>query len=535
MELSGYLSLVRRWWWTLLVAAWVAGLSGYLVGSRITPTYEARAQLLVGPINTDVDTLKASGQLVQTYAKLVTSQPILESVIQELNLPYTPGTLGVNVRATADDVTRFLSITVDDSDPNTAAKIANQLSDEIMQLASRGSSRPEGELQVVDRADPPTSPIAPQVSLLALLAAVAGLLGAVVLILLIEYLAETVRTRDDLSRLTGFQFLAAITGARRGVSAPRLLVTEAQPESPAAASYRQIATKVELSVGRQAMGTLAVLAAAAGDGSGEVAANVAAAYARAGRKVVLVDGDDTSHEVTTLFGLDGAPGLGEWLAERRPTSGPAHHTHRTGYEVVPTGAASVGDTLDGERAAALVARLRRDADIVVVSAAPVHLSAVALVWARLADGTILFAQRDHARRDDVSHASDSLRLVGANVVGVVLGEPERRTGWLPLGRGRWSGRPARPVTSPADAPLTTALAAAQPATTASPAVSTPTAESSITRPSRRTSATVPPAASTSPAAPPESATPEPLLRSRSGGHGRGGEGRRPASSEGRRT
>ena len=72
MELSGYIAVVRRWWWTLLVAAWVAGLTGFLVASQIAPTYESRVSLLVGPINTDQNTLRASGQLVQTYAQLVT-------------------------------------------------------------------------------------------------------------------------------------------------------------------------------------------------------------------------------------------------------------------------------------------------------------------------------------------------------------------------------------------------------------------------------------------------------------------------------
>ena len=41
MDLSGYLAIVRRWWWTLIVAAWIAGLTGWLVASTIAPTYES--------------------------------------------------------------------------------------------------------------------------------------------------------------------------------------------------------------------------------------------------------------------------------------------------------------------------------------------------------------------------------------------------------------------------------------------------------------------------------------------------------------
>ena len=72
MDLSGYLAVAKRWWWTLIVAAWIAGLTGYLVATTIQPTYEAQVKVLVGPLNTDTDTLRASGLLVQTYAQYVT-------------------------------------------------------------------------------------------------------------------------------------------------------------------------------------------------------------------------------------------------------------------------------------------------------------------------------------------------------------------------------------------------------------------------------------------------------------------------------
>ena len=81
VELSGYLAILRRWWWTLLVAAWVAGLMGYVFAGRIEPTYESSARLLVGPINSDTNTLRASSQLVQTYAELATSQGLLEGTV----------------------------------------------------------------------------------------------------------------------------------------------------------------------------------------------------------------------------------------------------------------------------------------------------------------------------------------------------------------------------------------------------------------------------------------------------------------------
>ena len=74
MELSGYLAVARRWWWTLIVSAWIAGLTGYLVASAIPPTYESQVKVLVGPLNAPTDVLRSTGLLVQTYAQYVTTR-----------------------------------------------------------------------------------------------------------------------------------------------------------------------------------------------------------------------------------------------------------------------------------------------------------------------------------------------------------------------------------------------------------------------------------------------------------------------------
>ena len=154
MDLSGYLAVAKRWWWTLIVAAWIAGLTGYLVATTIQPTYEAQVKVLVGPLNTDTDTLRASGLLVQTYAQYVTTREVLASTIQELGLDLQPDDLAAATRATANDVTRILTIQVEADDPQQASDLANTVATELEQLTSKGLSRPEGLVQIVEFAQP---------------------------------------------------------------------------------------------------------------------------------------------------------------------------------------------------------------------------------------------------------------------------------------------------------------------------------------------------------------------------------------------
>ena len=448
MDLTAYLAVAKRWWWTLLVATWVAGLGGYLAASRIEPTYEAQVRLLVGPVNTDIDTLKAAGQLVQTYGELVSSRPLLESALAELGLDRAAGQLRVAVRTTANDVTRLLTIRVQDADPALAARLANTLADQLIGLTSRGTSRPEGEVQVIDFAQPPLSPVAPQVSLIALLAAAAGLLGALVLILLIEYFSDTVKGAAELVGPGRPAVLGTV-----GRSPPSLrestqpLVVEALPESRTATAYRLLSTKIEFADRGRPLRSLLVVGAQGGDGSGEFAANLAAVVARTGRRVTLLDADPEEAEVTALLRLAGRSGINELLEGRVADLDEIRVTRGPDIEVLPAGTGAGARLMDPERATALLEGIGASADLVIIAGAPVHRSANTLVWARAAEGTVLIVGKDQTKRQNLAYATESLLMVGARLLGTVL--LEQRRGLARAGRPLRLGRPLAEPAAPA--------------------------------------------------------------------------------------
>ena len=436
MELSGYLATARRWWWTLLVATWIAGLAGYLVATRIPPTYEARALMLVGPYEGDLNTLRASGQLALTYADLVTTTPRLEAAISQVGADLSASELKSATRVTANDTTRTLTIRVQSGDQVKAAELANALAGQLTALVSLGTGRPEGQLLIIEFAAPPASPVAPQVSLIAILTALAGFLGALVVVVLIEYIGATVRSRDDVSRLVPVPFLGQIEGQRS--SRPgRGLVVERLPASRMASSYRIVATKVAFAETDEPVRSLLLVGAQSGDGTGETAVNVAAALATSGRRTVLVDGDDVDGEATALLGLDDRPGLAEIIRGQADASG-VILAHGADLHVIPVGRSSL-DFLDDGAVRRLMDRLLTDHDLVIVAGPPTLGSAEALVYARATDAAVVVVRRDQTKRDALAHAVESLALVGATVLGVVL---DARSG------GRFQREAAAPAAPP---------------------------------------------------------------------------------------
>ncbi len=418
MELSGYLSVARRWWWTLLVATWIASLSGYLVASRITPTYEAVAQVLVGPINTDIDTIRAASQLSQTYAELAISQQLLESTSKELGGAVTIRDLTKNVRATADDVKRIVTIRADDSNPDQAALIANTVTTELGQLTTAATTQAEGKIQVISPAVAPTAPIAPQVSLIVLLAAMAGLLGALVLVILIEYLSDTVKDRSELSRLTDAPLLGLVdlpVGAWPPGSPP---VVEAMPGSPAGVMFRQLTTKLIAAEHPDVQRRILVVAIGESE-SAVVAANVATSAGFSGHRVTLVDGAPSGN-LSRHFGISDRPGLGDVLADAATDAEPMLLSRSGELRVLPRGRAGNVERLNVDQARLVLHALGTSSEIVVIDGGSIESSAAALAWAQVASASTFVVTLGETKREAVRVADESLRLVGASGLGAVL-------------------------------------------------------------------------------------------------------------------
>jgi capsular polysaccharide biosynthesis protein len=417
LELSGYLAVVRRWWWTVLVSAWIAALTGYLVASTIPPTYESQVKVLVGPLNTDTDTLRASGQLVQTYAQVVTTREVLASTIQELQYDLTPDEFAAATRASANDVTRILTIRVQAGDRDQATELANTLATELQQLTSRGISRPEGLVQIIEFAQPSTNPVAPQVSLLVLLAALAGVVVAVIVVLLLEYLGNSVRTREEFASLTLAPLLGAVPAPHGNPPDSLDLVVEAQPDSRAAAPYRLVAAKIALGPEGNAVRSVLITDT---DWEGEgaiVAANIAAALVHLGRRVALVDGAGADGTITAVHGWRDAAGLAELLAGQVRIG----KASADGLSILPGGGTPL-EGVDPDRLQEMIRTLTADDGVAVLAGPPIKTAPGTLALARAVDGVILVGRRDRARRDDVTFAAESLRLVGATLMGVILTE-----------------------------------------------------------------------------------------------------------------
>jgi tyrosine-protein kinase Etk/Wzc len=387
----------------------------------MSPRYRAETKVLVGPINGDIDTLRAASQITDSDVDIAMSRPLREQTRVALRLRHLPASAIV---VTSNDLTRVLTIRAESDDPATATAIANTLATQLRKHVPAHAD-PAGRLSVIDPATPPTAPFAPRPRLLTALGAFGGLILGSLLVFLLEYAGDRVRDERDLIDLAAAPFLGRVDGIGGTRLRRRRLRFETGANSRAARRYLLLATKIALSNGDEPIRNLLVIGSEAGDGSGRFAANLAAAMATSGRHVVVIDADMENGEVTRLLRLERSRGLAELmdagLADIDALLAsdfcvqPAPRLH-----VIPRGRVATDDPgrHDVEE---FLARLEAEADAVVVSAAPPLGSPATLAWAHASDAAVLLVARDQTRRASVSTACENLQLAGTRLVGTVLG------------------------------------------------------------------------------------------------------------------
>lgn len=199
----------------IVVAAFVIGgiLAGAATYVLIKPTYRASSLLyVVSASNNSVVNLadlQIGTNLTRDYEELLLSRPVMESVIQNLNLTgMSPGGLRGMLSISNKSGTRILQISATTGDPQLSADIAN----EVAQLAITWlpAVMECNEPHVAEEAVAPTYRAGPSYTRNAIL-------GALVLCLLtygvfvVQYLYDdSIRTEADMEKFFGVMPLAVV-------------------------------------------------------------------------------------------------------------------------------------------------------------------------------------------------------------------------------------------------------------------------------------------------------------------------------------
>ncbi|MGD8465926.1 MAG: polysaccharide biosynthesis tyrosine autokinase [Anaerolineae bacterium] len=285
-------------------------------------------------------------------------------------------------------------------------------------LGERGAN----VLTVIEEAPLPTVPVSTGWQMQVLLAAAIGLALGVGAAFLLEYLDDTLKTPEEVARVTGLTTVGTIIRIS-GSSPSERLVTVRHPKSPISEAYRAMRTNLQFSSLDRPVQSLVVTSPNPMEGKSTTIANLGVVMAQAGNSVVLVDSDLRRPMLHKIFQISNKEGLTSALLEEEPVVD--GHLKETGIEnlrIMTSGPLppNPSELLGSQKMQRLIEILRSGTDVVIFDTPPALPVTDAAVLATQTDGVLIVTDAGKTGRASAKQAVESLRKVGGNLLGVVV-------------------------------------------------------------------------------------------------------------------
>lgn len=196
----------------LLVGVLAAGLAFLGTKLFITPKYQSETSIYVMSKNEEstasANDYVTSNYMTKDYQELITSRPVLEQVIADLDLDFSTGALKGMITVENKENTRIIAITITDTNPERARKIADAVRatsavkiKEVMGIEN---------VNVVEPASLSSSPVSPNVFKNMIIGGALGIILAMAVVIIRHITDDTIKSPDDIEKYLGISTLATI-------------------------------------------------------------------------------------------------------------------------------------------------------------------------------------------------------------------------------------------------------------------------------------------------------------------------------------
>ena len=450
MTILEFFRTTRANLWLLIIGIVVGAAAGFGYASLQPKVYAASSSgyVTVGESGT-VDVLSgstAAKERARSYAAIVSSEAVAQKIKQNNpELSMTTGQIRGSLTATAGENAALITVNAKASSPKNAQLLANSALQatadyikEIEQNPGNAQALVNGDNAVVSptggntvrviplnnaSVNPPL--VAPNYKQNVLIGAGTGLVLVYAAIFLRRALDQRIRTRHDATKATGASILGVLPISDD--LNEENIVNGDTDDHIAQESIRQLRTNLRFVNVDTPPRSFIVTSAVPGEGKSTVSLSLARAMADAGSPVILIDADLRRPTVAKKLKLDAKVGLTQVLAGQVEIANAVHQLGESNLFVLPAGRIppNPSELLGSDKMRQLINELSEEF-IVVVDVPPLLPVTDASLLSHSVDGVILVGSIGRSHREQMTEASNILKKVNANLLGMVLNRAPRK-------------------------------------------------------------------------------------------------------------
>jgi len=275
-----------------------------------------------------------------------------------------------------------------------------------------------GNVEIIEQGRIPDEGSTGRMALMAL-GVLMGLFLSNLTAILLEMQDSTLKTIPEIKQKFAYQVLGIVPldtlqDHQGGI------VVQREPDSFASEIYRMIQTNLKFLALKRQPKVILMTSSVPGEGKSTVAANLAAAMAQLGRKVLLIDGDLRKASQHDLWQVSNKVGVKDVVAHKtsldKVVAKPMKQLDLlTSGTIAPNPLALIDSVEMNE----LVAKARREYELIIIDAPPLAVTADVLTLTKLVDGLVFVSRPGVVENESAELAQET--ITNANLSSKVLG------------------------------------------------------------------------------------------------------------------
>jgi capsular exopolysaccharide synthesis family protein len=247
----------------------------------------------------------------------------------------------------------------------------------------------------------------------------------------LEIKDKSLKTVKEIDKLFGYTILGAIPATKKKKKTrakdrtPALTTLEVSvrdtPQSVTSEMSRSIQSNLRFLGFEKQLKTIVITSSIANEGKSKVAANLAAAIAGVGQKVLLIDADMRVPYQHQFWKLPLKKGLSDILGEKSKLN-QISWTVMDNLDVITAGSRPQNalSCLESKQMKSLLEEVAGCYDFVIIDMPPILVAAETLTVANMTDGILLISRPGVIDANSARAAQEKLQLANANILGLIV-------------------------------------------------------------------------------------------------------------------
>lgn len=374
--------------------------------------------------------LNLNSGLISTYGSIAKSANVLSKVIENLGLNISVQNLQKNLTVAEIKNTQFLKITVENSNPETAMKIANEISKVFVEQIKTIYNIQN--INIIDTAEISNTPCNINHIKDMAIALMAGIFASGVLILIIYILDDTIKSEKDIPVNLKLETIGTIPNTNKTNNE---LIIETDPKSYIVECLKTTRTNILYASNINKKKAILFTSAREKEGKSFIVNNIAVAFAQANKKVLIVDTNLRNPKGRSqIFENQTGEGLSDFIKEItenklenlekakkyiKETKIPNLHILESG--TIPP---SPSELLSSTNMRNLLELLKSMYDLVLLDGTPSMIVSDSIALSTMVDSTILVAENKVSKINELKKTKRQIQDVGGKIMGVILNKSD---------------------------------------------------------------------------------------------------------------